>query len=224
MNNEELKEQLKKEIRQEIKQEQKKKKRIKCIIILVILFIIAGVIAISVHNAYKKQYANSSQSKNISREEFSHYLTELPPITTDNWDEYLILEYETVEDKNIFGEITSTTKPYLKLKENIVGYEVLLLKAPNNLCSQINDDVSIHYIKSSSNELHLLGLKENIKLTINDIICTKATGKLYTINLPESIWQLDSEGKKYFELENIYYFEDDYINKLCNDIYFNAKS
>lgn len=96
MNNEELKEQLKKEIKQEIKQEQKKKKRIKCIIILVILFIIAGVIAISVHNAYKKQYANSSQSKNISREEFSQYLTELPPITTDNWDEYLILEYETV--------------------------------------------------------------------------------------------------------------------------------
>lgn len=128
--NEDIKEQLKKELKQEMKQENKKKRKIKLIILFIILAIlfIGWLALVNISNKKIPQ-----QPKIISREEFSQYITEIP-ITTENWKDYITLECETRENKNDFGEITSTTKYYqLKLKENVYGYEILKINIKNAL-------------------------------------------------------------------------------------------
>ena len=67
-------------------------------------------------------------------------------------------------------------------------------------------------------------LKSGATITMNDIICTKAKGNLYTLNLPEDIWQIDeTNGKRYFNVGTEYdctpYWEDTYISQLCQKEY-----
>lgn len=128
--NEELKEQLKQEIKQEMKQENKKKRKKKLIIVFIILLIL---VIWWIYLVYTSNSKIPAEPKIISQEEFSQYITEIP-ITIDNWKDYITLECETRENKNDFGEITSTTKDYqLKLKENVYGYEILKINIKNAL-------------------------------------------------------------------------------------------
>lgn len=109
----------------------KKKTVIIYIIILVIVSSIVGIASYNIGTNNKNNNSNSSKKKEtkiISREELSQYMTEIP-ITADNWKDYCTVENKEVEYKNDSGEITSTgSKSILKLKDNIIGYMELKLK------------------------------------------------------------------------------------------------
>ena len=215
MNEQEIKEQLKQEIKQEMKQEKKEKRKRKLIILFIILAILISWWGLAVYNSQKLK--KEHEIKIISKEEFSQYITEIP-ITTENWKDYITIECETKENKNEFGEITSTTEHWnFKLKENMYGYAILKVKHNN-----INTEI-VHTIKSSTTPLGIQ-LKNNTTPDINDMECLQAKGSLYTLNLPEDIWQVEeTDGKKYFNVatENGYTtcWEDTYINQLSDNEY-----
>ena len=222
MNEQEIKEQLK----QEIKQEMKKSKRKKIIIFIIILIIAVGLFFV-VRQSRISRTSPTEQSKIrvMTEEEFAQYTTEIP-ITTENWKNYFDYEYKKVENKDAFGEIISTKyEPHLKLKDNIYGYAVLQIEINNNLYSDYEYKKDL-IIGSNDTTLPMADfrLKSGATITMNDITCTKAKGSLYTLNLPEDIWQIDeSDGKRYFNIgtENSYtmYKEDSYINQLCQEEY-----
>lgn len=223
MNEQEIKEQLK----QEIKQEMKKSKRKKIIIFIIILIIAVGLFFV-VRQSRISRTSPTEQSKIrvMTEEEFAQYTTEIP-ITTENWKNYFDYEYKKVENKDAFGEIISTKyEPHLKLKDNIYGYAVLQIEINNNLYSDFEYKKDL-IIGSNDTTLPMADfrLKSGATITMNDIICTKAKGSLYTLNLPEDIWQIDeTDGKRYFNIgtENSYtiYKEDNYINQLCQEEHF----
>ena len=223
MNEQEIKEQLK----QEIKQEMKKSKRKKIIIFIIILIIAVGLFFV-VRQSRISRTSPTEQSKIrvMTEEEFAQYTTEIP-ITTENWKNYFDYEYKKVENKDAFGEIIITKyEPHLKLKDNIYGYAVLQIEINNNLYSDYEYKKDL-IIGSNDTTLPMADfrLKSGATITMNDITCTKAKGSLYTLNLPEDIWQIDeTDGKRYFNIgtENSYtiYKEDNYINKLCQEEHF----
>ena len=223
MNEQEIKEQLK----QEIKQEMKKSKRKKIIIFIIILIIDVGLFFV-VRQSRISRTSPTEQSKIrvMTEEEFAQYTTEIP-ITTENWKNYFDYEYKKVENKDAFGEIISTKyEPHLKLKDNIYGYAVLQIEINNNLYSDYEYKKDL-IIGSNDTTLPMADfrLKSGATITMNDITCTKAKGSLYTLNLPEDIWQIDeTDGKRYFNIgtENSYtiYKEDNYINQLCQEEHF----
>lgn len=223
MNEQEIKEQLK----QEIKQEMKKSKRKKIIIFIIILIIAVGLFFV-VRQSRISRTSPTEQSKIrvMTEEEFAQYTTEIP-ITTENWKNYFDYEYKKVENKDAFGEIISTKyEPHLKLKDNIYGYAVLQIEINNNLYSDYEYKKDL-IIGSNDTTLPMADfrLKSGATITMNDITCTKAKGSLYTLNLPEDIWQIDeTDGKRYFNIgtENSYtiYKEDNYINQLCQEEHF----
>ena len=223
MNEQEIKEQLK----HEIKQEMKKSKRKKIIIFIIILIIAVGLFFV-VRQSRISRTSPTEQSKIrvMTEEEFAQYTTEIP-ITTENWKNYFDYEYKKVENKDAFGEIISTKyEPHLKLKDNIYGYAVLQIEINNNLYSDYEYKKDL-IIGSNDTTLPMADfrLKSGATITMNDITCTKAKGSLYTLNLPEDIWQIDeTDGKRYFNIgtENSYtiYKEDNYINQLCQEEHF----
>ena len=223
MNEQEIKEQLK----QEIKQEMKKSKRKKIIIFIIILIIAVGLFFV-VRQSRISRTSPTEQSKIrvMTEEEFAQYTTEIP-ITTENWKNYFDYEYKKVENKDAFGEIISTKyEPHLKLKDNMYGYVVLQIEINNNLYSDYEYKKDL-IIGSNDTTLPMADfrLKSGATITMNDITCTKAKGSLYTLNLPEDIWQIDeTDGKRYFNIgtENSYtiYKEDNYINQLCQEEHF----
>ena len=223
MNEQEIKAQLKQELKEEMKQEKKKKRKIKLIILFIILAILISWWGLAVYNSQKLK--KEHEIKIISKEEFSQYITEIP-ITTENWKNYFDYEYKKVENKDAFGEIISTKyEPHLKLKDNMYGYVVLQIEINNNLYSDYEYKTTLN-IRSNDTTLPMADfrLKSNATITMNDIICTKAKGSLYTLNLPEDIWQVEeTDGKKYFNVatENGYTtcWEDTYINQLSDNEY-----
>ena len=123
MNEQEIKAQLKQELKEEMKQEKKKKRKIKLIILFIILAILISWWGLAVYNSQKLK--KEHETKIISKEEFSQYITEIP-ITTENWKNYFDYEYKKVENKDAFGEIISTNyEPHLKLKDNMYGLSLI---------------------------------------------------------------------------------------------------
>ena len=189
----------------------KKNNKIIIISLIVIVLLLMGVIIKQSQDIKKIKEAvaiedNQTTEKNtvkvISQEEFSQYITEIP-ITTENWKNYFEYEYRKVENKDAFGEITSISyEPHLKLKDNMYGYVVLQVEINSNLYN--NYEYKQNLIISSNDTILPMAdfrLKSNVTITINDIICTKAKGSLYTLNLPEDIWQIDeTDGKRYFNI------------------------
>lgn len=212
----------------------KKNNKIIIISLIVIVLLLMGVIIKQSQDIKKIKEAvaiedNQTTEKNtvkvISQEEFSQYITEIP-ITTENWKNYFEYEYRKVENKDAFGEITSISyEPHLKLKDNMYGYVVLQVEINSNLYN--NYEYKQNLIISSNDTILPMAdfrLKSGATITMNDITCTKAKGSLYTLNLPEDIWQIDeTDGKRYFNIgtENNYetYKEDSYINRLCQEEY-----
>lgn len=235
MDEQELKEQLK----QEIKQEMKKSRKKKIVIILIILLIIASIVVFVVFNNRKRaeETAKQNETKIISEEEFAQYTTEIP-ITTENWQDYMELEDVTKENKNAFGEVENIMKnTQIKLKDNLYGYVVLEFNITNKdlLSTTSNDSTYIIeiYPDGEFNSMRLKYRNEgnnvyDSTLTINDLECIKAKGSVYTLDLPEELWQIENTmppniGKKCFYLgtKDRYsiYYEDNYIEQLSQREY-----
>lgn len=210
----------------------KKNNKIIIISLIVIIILLIGVI-IKQNQDIKEAVgieANQTTEKNtvksISQEEFSQYIAEEIPITTENWKNYFEYEYKETENKDAFGEVISTTyDPTLKLKDNMYGYVVLQIEINSDLYS--NYEYKRDLIINSNDTILPMAdfrLKSGATITMNDIICTKAKGNLYTLNLPEDIWQIDeTNGKRYFNVGTEYdctpYWEDTYISQLCQKEY-----
>lgn len=209
----------------------KKNDKIIIISLIVIIILLIGVIIKQNQDIKEavgieaKQTTEKNTVKVMSQEEFSQYITEIP-ITTENWKNYFEYEYKKVENKDAFGEIKSTSyEPHLKLKDNMYGYVVLQIEINSDLYS--NYEYKRDLIINSNDTILPMAdfrLKSGATITMNDIICTKTKGNLYTLNLPEDIWQIDeTNGKRYFnvgtEYDCITYWEDTYISQLCQKEY-----
>lgn len=232
----------------------KKKQVIIYIIILVIVSSMIGIISYnagvnSKSNSISKESSNNNSNKDnakkiITQEELAKYTTELP-ITTDNWKDYIELEDKEEEQKDAFGEITRIDKyTSLKMKDNnVYGYITIQYEITNkNLLAFPNDPTqttTIYNGNSSYMYINFINDKNNNKsitkdktFTINDMKCNRIKGKLYTIDLPNNIWQVDEQGKEYITIEltenskktymedtkKIY--KDTYIKDLGQMIYF----
>lgn len=224
MNEQELKEQLRQEVKQEIKQEMKKTRRKKMIVFFILLLI-----AIIVFVAIVYIRRNNS-AKTISQEELSQYKTEIQ-ITDNNWKDYIVVEDVKNETRNEFGEVESITNgTQIKLKDDICGYLVLKLKVtnPDKWNPYIkNEEQTVAIIggtdySDSINQIRVMieedtedGIKTiNKKFSIDDIECVQVKGYLYTINLPETIWNTDNLGNQYIYVEDgdtktMFFKEDD---------------
>lgn len=64
-------------------------------------------------------------------------------ITIDNWQEYFEIATCTVENVDIFGEVTETSKCYLKLKDEYFKYLI-------NSCGSLHSEIALRYGLSSS--------------------------------------------------------------------------
>lgn len=207
--NEELKAQLKQELKQEIKQERKKKRRIKLIVVFIILLIlIIGWLVLVSKDNYK--------TKVISQEELEQYKKEIS-ITKDNWKDYIVTEDTRTEIKDAFGKVTNIHEgTMLKLKDNICGYIILKVKVNNKDLAYLNtDEQQIVTIIGGSDDKNYNQLRTSVKTrtdkdieiynnryTLNDLECIEVMGYLYTIDLPDNIWQTDKEGKQFFNLQS----------------------
>lgn len=209
----------------------KKNNKIIIISLIVIIILLIGVIIKQSQDIKKIKEAvgiedNQTTIKIISQEEFSQYIAEEIPITTENWKNYFEYEYKETENKDAFGEVISTTyDPTLKLKDNMYGFVILQIEINSNLYDnyEYKQDLNI-YSNDTILPMADFRLKSNATITMNDITCTKAKGSLYTLNLPEDIWQIDeTDGKRYFNVGTEYdyttYWEDTYISQLCQKEY-----
>ena len=209
----------------------KKNDKIIIISLIVIIILLIGVIIKQSQDIKEIKEAvgiedNQTTIKIISQEEFSQYIAEEIPITTENWKNYFEYEYKETENKDAFGEVISTTyDPTLKLKDNMYGFVILQIEINSNLYDnyEYKQDLNI-YRNDTILPMADFRLKSGATITMNDIICTKTKGNLYTLNLPEDIWQIDeTNGKRYFnvgtEYDCITYWEDTYISQLCQKEY-----
>ena len=167
----------------------------------------------------------TKETKTLTQEELSKYIKEIP-ITTDNWKDYVTIENKKVENKDQFGDVISyTNQYYTKIKENnIYGY--LLLKVNWNDRVNENDSASIEVMSGRDTDIFIPFIStENVKTyTINDFQCIKLKGNLYTIDLPDDIWENNNQisvetSEKYRENvqgnnEYIYITKDNYIEEF----------
>lgn len=187
-----------------------KKKKIIIFLAIILVIMIIGLI---INNK------NSNGNKRIiSQDELSQYITEKIQISIENWKDYIITEDTIVENKNDFGELTSIYKSTkLKLKNDICGYVILNVKAKNKQewFGDTEEILTICGGRGSLNDLLIYNKERNEKsnteneveindrtFTIDDIECTQLTGYLYKINIPDSIWETDKNGKQYFNLQS----------------------
>ncbi|MBQ9297890.1 MAG: hypothetical protein IJ223_02465 [Clostridia bacterium] len=196
---------LREEIREEMKKENIKRKRlIICFLILVLITIIVTIII-----------SNKNTENYISKEEFEQYKNELP-ITTDNWKDYIELEYEKKEYKDTFGDVIKSEKvPCLKFKkDNIIGYMVLKFIINKDVIdSRFSNEITIS-VNGNKQEISPQIL-EGKELTINDMECIQLKGKLYEINIPEDKWEEFKTTRitnKFVEGENVTIEERKYID------------
>ena len=223
MNEQELKEQIKQELKQEMKKSRRKKRIIFLIIFIVIISVVAFVIIL-----------NNKRNTGMTKEEFAQYVTAVQ-ITTENWLDYFELENITEENTDAFGEVTSIIKKTgIKTKEdNIYSLDVVLEVALSDkeiLFKSIDTQTFIiNGISSYVSEIYDINLtprkpEENVSdytFTIDYLECTRATGTLYILDLPEEEWKVNpdfAEGKKYFCVDGIYYYFYDVINSLCSEV------
>lgn len=192
MNEEELRKQLKEEIKQEMKKERRKRRIILFIIALVIIAIVYGISIIQ---------KNSREIKQYSMQELEQYKTELS-ITTENWKDYIVIEDIETESKDAFGKVTNKYESsIIRLKENICGYAILKFKTNSSINrEQIVTLIGGKDYKDNTYQLHMDGKTRregdisiyNNRYTINDIECIEVIGYLYTIDIPDNLWQIDS--------------------------------
>lgn len=193
MNEEELRKQLKQEIKQEMKKERRKRRIILFIIAIVIIAVVYGIGII---------LQNSRKAKEYSMQELEQYKTELS-ITTENWKDYIVIEDMETESKDAFGKVTSKNEfTIIRLKENICGYAILRFKVQKGVFDneQVVTLVGGHDYKDYGlSQLHMQGKSRtegdisiyNNRYTINDIECIEVIGYLYTIDIPDNLWQTD---------------------------------
>lgn len=215
---------LKEQLRQEIKQELKKRRKKTIFITLLILAIL--IIGWFIYIKYNANKYNEDL-KIISREEFSQYTTEIP-ITIENWKNYIDLEDVSEEQKNDFGEVTIISKrTKLKLKDNMYGYMILEIEYTNSSGKPYTRTIRISPYDTYSAEHNKSSEKNIYDYTItteefNNLKCVKAIGKVYTLNLPQDIWQTKN-GEKCFRIEHNHsyreYSEDRYIFDLSMQMY-----
>ena len=193
MNEEELRKQLKQEIKQEMKKERRKRRIILFIIAIVIIAVICGISIIQ---------QNSRKLKEYSMQELEQYKTELS-ITTENWKDYIVIEDIETESKDAFGKVTSKNESsIIRLKENICGYAILRFKTQKGVFDneQVVTLVGGRDDKDygiGTGQLHMQGKSRtevdisiyNNRYTINDIECIEVIGYLYTIDIPDNLWQ-----------------------------------
>lgn len=218
---------MKEQIRQEIKQELNRRRKKSILITLLIVAML--IIGLLIYIKCNESGYNKNELKIISREEFSQYTTEIP-ITIENWKDYIDLEDVSDEHKNDFGEITNIYKnTKLKLKDNMYGYMILEIEYTNYSGRPSNKTIIIspNYFYSAA---HNKSSEKNVyDYTItteefNNLKCLKAVGKVYTLNLPQDIWQT-ANGEKQFSFRlgnsNSYrtYYEDTYLSDLSRDAY-----
>lgn len=183
--------------------------RKRLIIGLLILASIAIIVAVAI------VISNIKNESYITEEEFEQYKSELP-ITTDNWKDYIELEYTNKEYKNAFGDvINSKPELYLKFKkDNIFGHMVLKLMINRDLIdSRFSNEVIIS-VDGNKQEISAQTL-EGKEITINDMECIQLKGKLYEINIPEDKWkefETTRTTKKFVEGETITIEERKYID------------
>lgn len=192
MNEEELRKQLKQEIKQELKKERRK-----IILFIITIAIIAFVCGIGIIQK------NSRKVKEYSMQELQQYKTE-QSITTENWRDYIVIEDIEIESKDTFGKVTSKSESsIIRLKENICGYAILRFKTSKGVFDneQVVTLVGGHDYKDyGMSQLHMQGKSRtegdisiyNNRYTINDIECIEVIGYLYTIEIPDNLWQIDS--------------------------------
>ena len=183
--------------------------RKRLIIGLLILASIAIIVAVAI------VISNIKNESYITEEEFEQYKSELP-ITTDNWKDYIELEYTNKEYKNALGDvINSKPELYLKFKkDNIFGHMVLKLMINRDLIdSRFSNEVIIS-VDGNKQEISAQTL-EGKEITINDMECIQLKGKLYEINIPEDKWkefETTRITKKFVEGETITIEERKYID------------
>ena len=198
MNEEVLKKQIKQELKQEMKNEKRKKRRIAFIIALVIITVVLGVCIIQ---------SNSGKTKMYSMQELEQYKTEIA-ITTENWEEYIVLEDIDVEGKDAFGKLTNKTEStVMRLKENICGYVIIKFQTNNDTEEIVTllggRDYKDYYLSqlnmSSTTRIEGDISIYNNRYTINDLECIQIIGHLYIIDIPDNLWRIDS----YYNKESI---------------------
>lgn len=203
MNEGKLKEQIKNEIKQEMKKTTQKNF---IILVFVIIVIVGGIFAFRKigNNIEEKQL----EKQIISREEFETYITEVP-ITTENWKNYFTLENKNnelhliVNQSNMFGYLELCFKIDSDFTEEIFNYE---------------DFPCVNPIRKQDNTLNIVGLKENVEITIDDLECSEIRGSFYKIDLPEELWQTDDTGSQYIKVGTKDKFrtleKENYLEKL----------
>lgn len=204
-----------------------KKKVIIYIIILIVVSGIVGIISYNIgvnskdingSNSIVKERDNNNSNKDnekkiVTQEQLAQYTTELP-ITIDNWKNYIELEDKEEEQKDAFGEITRIEKyTSLKMKDNnvygyiTIEYEITdknLLEYPDyptQTTTIYNGNSSYRYINFITDKNNNKSITKDRTFTINDMKCNRIKGKLYTIELPDDIWETNSDGKKYITIE-----------------------
>ena len=228
-------------------EKEKKKLNFKIIIPVIIAIVIIAVLGGIILKQQKdiniiKEKLGISDTKTetkgikiLTQEELSKYIKEIP-ITTDNWKDYVTMENKTEEEEDTFGEVIGyINKHYLKIKgDNIYGY---LLLEVNFTDKTYNDNLKTNINVTSGQEtnLNVLDIRNSDKTyNINDLQCTRLKGKLYTIDLPDDIWENNNEisietSEKYRENmhgdnEEIFITKNNYIEQLGRMIYWEYTS
>ncbi len=220
MNEQELREQLKQEIIQEMKKSARKKR---IIIFAIILIIIAGIFICYKIDCYRKKQTD----KRYTYEELSQYKKEIS-ITAENWKDYVTTEDRTQETKDDFGRITNKDeRTILKLKDNIGGYAIFEFEVPNSYFGEKTlsiiggiDSVGVAIGTGTSRKEGDIIVK-NYRYTLDDLKLVQVKGYIYTIDIPEEIWQTDeTTGAKYIRLEmGEKLYKDDCIKTLSRRDY-----
>lgn len=184
----------------------KKKQIIIYIIILVIVGSIIGIISYNVGMNGNNNSKKEDKKKIITQEELAKYTTELH-ITTDNWKDYIELEDKEEEQKDAFGDVTAINKfTYLKFKDGIYGYLTMKYTIKNGENEKTTTFCNAH--SNCVNDMFNNNISYNGDIMYCDFTtsqeemkCIKIQSKVYTIDLPNDIWEINSDGKEYIMIE-----------------------
>lgn len=200
---------------------------------LLIVFLILSLVGCTKDNKQDSKNEDGIIVENgytyISIEKLKSYIQKVD-ITNDNWRDYFVIEYNTYENKDSFGEVTSTrtdisfankndpnvyySSGKLKLHDNLYDIDFIFDGwLPLTMCQEEGEYYG-HNFKSG--DLIWWGEDANGQLDyrvfdLDNLTCIQASGYLYLISIPEEL--ISDEG--------VYYYTDSsqgYIKLNFNDI------
>lgn len=188
---------------------------------------------------------NTETQKGISKEAFLSYVV-VEEVTTENWEEYFVCTECDYIEKDAFGEETGNSYTNLQFgtKENCFAVEQVVIELSYKEVSRIvstnvqtgekQEGVSgerecryAHAIKTRdyglSAPICTIYLKNVLPDSIDetykevkDITCTRVTGKMAMVSIPEDAWCVDEDGDKYLVIDKrVFYSMDVSEEKLA---------